>query len=375
MVKGKQLTNAIATYVSLVDKGANQIPFKVIKSDESGSTKMKLLDLAGLGTRVTKGFAAPEVIAIASTNPDTDAVTLALKSAGFNVIKTQKSAGEATLYISEEVEDASLTHTVKMSDGTAVVLKGFNSWADDLIESANFSDILAATSFFYSISDASNALSTTLRALLEGSSNPQEAKNAAATILQQYTEYVLAQIGGLPTIAFKADAAIANIVKADEAPAAVVTPVAEVAPVVEITPTTVAGAVATETVAEVAAVAEVTPAAEVAPEAVQKAEDPMLQVLKGFTEAMTQGFTNLGTLLGDKIQAQTVKSDTAIESLTTTVAGIDVKIQKSVEDAVTAKTKGITLSGVVPVDTTNAATVTKKAFDNGPIDTAYERRS
>jgi hypothetical protein len=115
----KELRNAEVRFISLVDRAATRIPFRVLKKDE---TEMDL-------SKIFKSEPAPkaEVVAIGVFNHQdaqmAEAVKQAIADAGFSVDKVVKSEdGETLSYVQKDEEGDTF---VKLSDQVVVVTKGF----------------------------------------------------------------------------------------------------------------------------------------------------------------------------------------------------------------------------------------------------------
>lgn len=198
-------TEAEGHYISLVGKGANQMPFKIIKHDK-GATKM--LNLANIVKKVMKGSKDPvEIVAIATTK-DPEHLAGILKEEGLVPLTITKSEKDGNAIILEEVEEGVEVHAVKVSDNMTVIVKGFTSWAEDLVGATSFSEFVQTQSFFSSCYDASDALSSALRITMYDAADKEDAKTRIADLLDHYKDYVIGIIDGLPQLAFKMDKTI-----------------------------------------------------------------------------------------------------------------------------------------------------------------------
>lgn len=151
-VKANKLENPTVRYISLVQRGANRIPFRIIKLDKE---KEMTIDLGSMFKRVQKSEPAATTT---EDEVDTSETTVAalvieksdqnveeiLKSAGFDV--GNKTTGEdgTVVYTLAEVADGEQTHIFKMSDGLLAIVKGF----DDSTMPANIKEF-AKTEGFY----------------------------------------------------------------------------------------------------------------------------------------------------------------------------------------------------------------------------------
>lgn len=200
-------TDAEGHFVSLVGKGANQLPIKIIKQDK-GDTQMKNFNLSNLFKSITKGSKEPVTVVAIATDKDPAILSGLLDDEGITPLKITKSEKNGNTIILEEVESNEDVHAVKLSDSLTVVVKGFTPWADDLVGNASFAEFVQTQSFFSSVYDASDALSSALRVTMYDADDKEDAKTKIAGILDQYKDYVLGIIDGLPTMAFKMEKAL-----------------------------------------------------------------------------------------------------------------------------------------------------------------------
>lgn len=212
----KEMKEADVRFISLVARGANRIPFRIVKSEkESGmidlSKPLKILK----GDKATKE-ATPEVVGVVVFDQGDEAVMADVRKSltdhGFAVDKVTKNEDGTVLFSAGEVnaEDATI---VRLSEDMAVVVKGFSSYNQALSESTNFSDVMAAQGYYQGVRTACDALVYTMQNVLQKAESSQDAATKVNSILSSFSTYVGTMTKGLPVAAFKADLSVSEVVK------------------------------------------------------------------------------------------------------------------------------------------------------------------
>lgn len=211
----KEMKDADVRFISLVARGANRIPFRIVKSEkESG-----MIDLSK-PLKILKGekpqAAAPEVVGVVVFDQGDEAVMAGVRKSltdhGFAVDKATKNEDGTVLFSAGEV-DANDATIVRLSEDMAVVVKGFSSYSQSLSESTNFSDVMAAQGYYQGVRTACDALVYTMQNVLQKAESSADASAKVSTILSSFGTYVGALTKGLPVAAFKADMSVSEVVK------------------------------------------------------------------------------------------------------------------------------------------------------------------
>lgn len=192
----RKLEDVDVSFVSLVKRGANRIPFRIIKSQEEDMS----LDLGSLFR--AKKAEAPQVLAVVldSESINTDTVRK-LEEKGY---ARQESEVGATSVVFKQEDYASDSAVVDMGEGCAVVLstvkKSFYSYPDG----TNFDDNLAKGSFFPSVDMAQDILEETIANIMYDSGVAVQAKTQTlGEAVDSFKQYVLALSEKLPASAFE----------------------------------------------------------------------------------------------------------------------------------------------------------------------------
>lgn len=198
--KLKQLRDADVRYISLVDRAATRIPFRVLKRDK----ETQMIDLTSV-FKSDDGGAKPSVSALVVFAQKDAAVATqirdAIKAQGFSVDRVQKSdAGETLVYAQKD--QSKDVQVVRLSDQLLVSVANLQKpagWVGDMVEQHGF---------FPDMPLATAELQDQLQEVALKSEQPQV---DAEAVLTSYAQYV-SQMTTLPTACFKLEEAVAEIV-------------------------------------------------------------------------------------------------------------------------------------------------------------------
>lgn len=206
----RQLSEASVDYVSLVKRGANRIPFRVIKTEG----EQPMLDLSN-PLNLFRGKKAeaqePEVVAVAVMASDDATLAQVQKTLADNgmAFKNTFKNEDGSITLTDAEDPTSLgaddNHLVRLSDNMCVVMKGFSAYATNLTENATFGEQVAAKGFYSNVYTANEVLSDTMRDALYSASSPSDAASEISKLLSAHNAYVLSLVKGLPVKAFKAE--------------------------------------------------------------------------------------------------------------------------------------------------------------------------
>lgn len=196
-VTAKQLENVDVEYLSLVDRGANRIPFRFMKSD--GDSKMSI-DLGSI-FGIKKAEKVPTIIGVAiQKNERMDAWKEVLQKHDFKYGEfVEAEDGQVQLAKSEEADDMSV---YKVNDDVALVLKGFAPFP----EGNDFMENMAKSAFFPGMRVAGDVLSETVYGIMASEGNSKKTKDMLMKALDGYKEYVMGLADQVPEKAYRAEA-------------------------------------------------------------------------------------------------------------------------------------------------------------------------
>lgn len=307
----KELRDVDVQFISLVDRAATRIPFRVLKREDSK-----------MGIDLTKVFKSdqpvkPHVSALVVFAHKNEAVAKEIEAAitahGFATDRVQKSDEGQTLVYAQGDQPKDVV-VVRLSDQTLVSVGGLRvpeGWVGEWVEKHGFlPDVAMATS----------ALHAQAQELVTKAENPQA---EAEALLTSYAEY-LSQVIQLPTACFKLDDAIEAIVKKCACEGEKTEVVKESPEDEEARKKRVEG----HAPAEMAVSDE---DADQQPEGVAKAED-IMAALKGIEERTTTQLTGLAAKLETVVTEQVAqkkvldgvvqKAETLTTTLKTTVTAV-----------------------------------------------------
>ena len=208
-VKANELTETQVTFVSLVDKGANRSPFRVLKSENpKEGSDMKTLNLASIMALMKKSdetvpVSEAQIVALATSRQGQGLVQLKAdaKEIGLETKQTVKSEDTVILKFENENEDEDL-HTIQLADDVAVVVKGFQPYISSQ-EDTTFSEAMAGEGFFMGVYRACSVLEDMLTNNIYDMNSKEDIANYAESLVNDFKGYVTNLVYQLPQKAFK----------------------------------------------------------------------------------------------------------------------------------------------------------------------------
>ena len=314
----KQLKDADVRYISLVDRAATRIPFRVLKRDKESKMGIDLTKVfKSDNTAGRKPYVSALVVFAQKDEAAGNQVQEAIKKYGFTTERVQKSDEGETLVFPQRDQTGDV-QVVRLSDQLLVTvgeLEKPSGWIGEMVDEVGF---------FPDLQMATDELHGHLKETVAKSDTPQAEMEAALT---SYAEY-MTQLAVLPTNCFKLDEDIRAIV----AKCSCETPVAEGDKKDE-KDEAVKGETEEEKKKRLKShsPAEMEPKDEEAedgppPEEVEKADDsPVLAALKGVTAQLTSLSQKLESVVTEQASQKktldevTQKADTLGTKLSTTV--------------------------------------------------------
>jgi hypothetical protein len=201
LLEAHELTDADVDFVSLVKRGANRIPFRIVKEDTSD-----MLDLHKIGRRLFKqADPVPTVVAaVVRKGADLEAVKARLIEAGLSVEHVTEQDG--VLVFAQPNAEAFDEGVVKLDDDVGLVVSGIAK----AFESFNFVDtefgkVFATEAFYPSLHMAKDMLTYTVGNIMSKAESPGAAAEAIAKAVDDFKAYITALAAKIPQHAFKAD--------------------------------------------------------------------------------------------------------------------------------------------------------------------------
>ena len=204
-----ELTNARVRFISLVDRAATRMPFRILKREGDA-----MIDLSKMAAKVLKGDrpVAPSVHVAAvtvfaqKTDEKNAKIAEAVKAAGFNVDKAVKNDDSTISFVQGDgnLEGALL---VRMSDQMVLAVKGFQPNHPNM-DGTDFAGSAAASTFYQGVDSSLDVLFNKICSAVNVAKDEGEAAGAIGKLFDGAKGYVVGLVKSLPTAAFKADIAV-----------------------------------------------------------------------------------------------------------------------------------------------------------------------
>lgn len=201
-VKATKMSNAKATFISMVSRGANRTPYHIVKQENGMSGKfMRGLDISSILTRKREN---PEVVAVVT-----------MKGEGFESVK--KQVGELGFSVTDEIEmeDKSVVFKqgdvaegegtiIRFNENVALVTKGFTPYEMDMnVGDSSFKDLVSAQGFYPSLDTIMNVASNSVFEIVSKAETPAEASQQVGDLFEEVKKYAQSMAGNLPAHCFK----------------------------------------------------------------------------------------------------------------------------------------------------------------------------
>lgn len=208
-VQAVKMKEGTAQFISMVERGANRIPFKIIKQEKDMAGHFASLDLANLfGTRKAEKPATPQVVAVVTMKGEgLESVKKQIESAGFAVADMQEME-DGSVVFKQDGDMEGDTTVVRLNDHVAVVTKGFRPYSMDMDvgNGTSFAEACAAQGFYPGVRTIVDVLSQSINAAVEKSETPADAAKAVSKMFDEAKAYTVSFMTSLPVKAFKLEA-------------------------------------------------------------------------------------------------------------------------------------------------------------------------
>ena len=199
-VEAHELHGTDVNFVSLVKRGANRLPFRIVKEDQAD-----MLNLADLQRVFKKADPAPRVVAaVVRKGADLEAAKLRLGQAGLTVDDMQEN-GELIVFRQPNVESAN-DALVKLDDDIGLVVSGLAKAVEDTsLADTAFGRQFTTEAFLPSMRLASEMLGQSVDSIMQKAETPTEAAARIGEAVDEFKTYVTCLAAALPQHALKAD--------------------------------------------------------------------------------------------------------------------------------------------------------------------------
>ena len=195
-IKARELTDVDVDYISIVSRGANRIPFRILKAEDN-----EMLDLSRIFFRKEEPK-TPALVAVAvAKGANAEAIMAAVREQ--YTVTSEAEMDGATLMKFDEDADLSDVDIVKMSDDLAVfvanVQKGLVSYPD----SVSFMKNISKAGFLPSLRMATDVLMETVYNVVNTPGDSTMTVEKLESSLGEYQNYVLGMVRSMPEQVFK----------------------------------------------------------------------------------------------------------------------------------------------------------------------------
>lgn len=208
-----EMYDADVKFISLVKRGANKIPFRIIKSEDGN-----MIDLGKLfTTQKTAEAPAPTIVGFAVAKSDkTEGFIAALKSEGYEFTQEDINDGGAVLTV--KTADPENITTVKLNEDVAVMIEGVKKGFYGYSDSTDFTEKMSTDGFYSSLYTAMSVLGDTVCSTMYKADNgaPVEIITKA---FQDAQNYVTSLVTAIPVSCFKLEKIKPVVTTRDEPPA------------------------------------------------------------------------------------------------------------------------------------------------------------
>lgn len=213
--KVKQLTDVQVDAISIVKRGANQIPFRILKHDDQ---EKEMINLSGLFSLKKKDVAPAIAQFVLRKGDSTEGMEKALAEAGHTVVSKVEQDGMVVLNVHEgEVVEGTV---IKMSEDLAVVVEGIQKGMMAIPDSNSFKENVAKGGFFPGLSVATDVLRETIFNIATSEGDQDATITSLKKALTDYSDYVVSLAEQIPQGVFKIDRIEPVAVEKAEEPAA-----------------------------------------------------------------------------------------------------------------------------------------------------------
>lgn len=208
IIQARELSEMDVNIISLVKRGANRIPFRIVKSD--GESTMNISNLFVWKQEPQ----LPAVVAcVLAKTANHDAYTKALTEGGFEVDHvTEGEDGNITLMFtkSDKMEDAV---ALKISDEAALIIVGVEKGLLSFPDSNSFIENITKAGFAPSYRIANEILTETVGNIIFSEGDAVETKEAVSKAISDFGGYIEAILSTIPVQAFKAEEIVTEVEK------------------------------------------------------------------------------------------------------------------------------------------------------------------
>jgi len=208
IIQARELSDMDVNIISLVKRGANRIPFRIVKSDGEST-----MNISNLFVWKQEPQPAALVAVVLAKTADQEAYTKALEKGGFDVDHVTEGENDSVTLMftkSDEMEDAV---ALKISDEVALIVVGVEKGLLAFPDSNSFIENITKAGFAPSYRIANEILTETVGNIIFSEGDAEETKTAVSKAIEDFGGYIEAILSTIPVQAFKAEEIVVEVEK------------------------------------------------------------------------------------------------------------------------------------------------------------------
>lgn len=200
-----KMSDAHVSFISLVERGANRIPFKIMKQENQAMAgAFKGLDLGALfATRKAEKPAVEVVGVVTMKGEGYDSVVGQIAEAGF-VTDATVDMEDGSVILKQDGEPEGDGEVIRMGDSALLITKGFRPYSMEVEnDGVSFADMVKAQGFYPGVSTALDVARTIILRAAEKADDQAAASKEIGKVMDEFKTYIQSLVVGLPAKAFK----------------------------------------------------------------------------------------------------------------------------------------------------------------------------
>lgn len=207
IIQARELSDMDVNIISLVKRGANRIPFRIVKSD--GESTMNLTKIFFAKAPVT-----PAVVGLAlAKTANQESYTKALAEGGFEVDHVTKGENDSVSLMFTKSDDMEDAVAFKITDDAALIVTGVEKGLMAFPDSNSFIENITKAGFAPSYRIANDILTETVGNIIFSEGDAEETKGQVQKAIEDFGGYIEAILSTIPVQAFKAEEIVVEVEK------------------------------------------------------------------------------------------------------------------------------------------------------------------
>jgi hypothetical protein len=209
-IKVTELFDGDVRWISLVKRGANRLPIKILKSEEE--KEMGGINLGAMlfrkrdGQRATPATDEMTIAAVVIRKDEeyTDKLVAKVKDLGLKV--EDKEEDDSVIILKQDAwqDDESQMVSMRLNDDVGIILGGnARKFFDPFSDSMDFDENVSTKGFFPGLAMSMEALMSTVSGIMRNSEKRQDAGGLIESALDAHKSFVMSLTKKLPMVAFK----------------------------------------------------------------------------------------------------------------------------------------------------------------------------